>query len=278
MHRPDDHTRVLTRTFSRTPTAVPQSTSPANDREGTGDTAHSESADVVINVVPSERLRNASRFHSPCLRLPYRCVGTLSMFGLMLFLLGTTIVWSAREALARSSPGFGRIQAIFAEGFTRKVVVRVEETMTPTEGTRRVRRGLGSIATDKTSATNSTTCETTATGDPACQLNTDSFICHSALRGWYYKDDRCRSTAQDEYAVCPHFIGKLTSERDCRSRCSLFLKRNCAGFQTILRPCSSTDLFHSWYYFNASLGHCVQWDYPEGACPNMTTGQGYKSE
>ncbi|KAH7964284.1 hypothetical protein HPB51_027478 [Rhipicephalus microplus] len=273
-----DDTIMLTKTFSRMSTVAQRSRSLANDREGTPDATQWESADVVVNVVASERSRIASRFHLPCLRLAYRCVGTLSMFGLMLFLLGAAIVCSMREALARSSPSFDNMQAIFTGGFTRKVTIHVEMTTPPTEKSLRAHRGSHLIATDKTSTTNSTTSETTTTtGDEACQLNTDSFICRSALMGWYYKENRCRSTAEDEYVVCAHFIGKLTSERDCRSRCFLFQKKNCAGFRTVLRPCSTSDLSRSWYYFNVSLGHCVQWEYPDGACPNITAGQGFKS-
>lgn len=248
-------------------------------RTGIQDSGHSDGTDVVVSVAPTELARPTSRFRSPWLSLAYRCVGTLSMLGLMIFLLGATMVWSTREAMARSSPRIDSIQAIFRDdALSRNVFVTVETTLTPAQRSRRARRDPVFAETKSATVTAMTTTETTTTEEPACQLNTDAFFCRSTAHGWYYKDQKCRSTAQDDYAVCPKFVGQLTTERDCRFRCFLFQKKNCAGFQTTLRPCSSKDLSRTWYFLNATSGYCVEWDYPEGACPNMTAGPGYNTK
>ncbi|XP_065305651.1 uncharacterized protein [Dermacentor albipictus] len=275
----DGETRTLIRAISRTPAVASQARSDEVARAEIQNSRHSDGADVMVSVAPAQRERAPSRVGSPWLTLAYRCVGTLSTLGLTLLLLGATMVWSTREAMKKSSPRLENIQAVLRhDELSRSVFVSVETTLTPAQLSHLARRDPVFGETQPAILTTAMTTEMTATDEPACQLNTDVFFCRRAVHGWYYRDQTCRSTEHDDYAVCPKFVGQLATERECRSRCFLFQKKNCAGFQTTLRPCSSKDLSRTWYFLNATSGYCVEWDYPEGACPNVTAGSGYNTK
>ncbi|XP_077496330.1 uncharacterized protein LOC144107194 [Amblyomma americanum] len=191
------------------------------------------------------------------------------MLGLLLFLIGTAMVWASRQPQPPSPPVLN-IEAIAGYGLKRHIFITVHETPIPQPKTPRRR---ASATTANTVTTTGTTTGTTKAVSPACSIDTTSFFCNGTVHGWYYNGEQCQSTEQDEYKVCPGFTYRYEDEHECESQWSQCnATRSCPVHQTWLFPCSSGDLSRSWYFFNITSSSCVQWGFAHGACPNVSGG------